>query len=277
MRLGTRAVAFIIPALLVAAFAFFAFFRPEPNEDLEYLAREDAVLVQMISVGGLPQPEVLDRLTLPDFTLYGDGTVLYADPSGEEELLQAEIPGGAIQDLLESFEGEGFFEFQYEQPTADSVNDADTTYLYAQTKDAANAVSAYALGVFNPPDGSEWREFERLAKLKEWLDAFDPEGVGGRVVGPYEATEIALMAEPIDGDDTGAVPWPVDEINLASMRPAEGSNVAVRYIPLDEASEAIAALPSRFAIVSLRDASYRVGYRQALPFEEHFPEFDFAG
>jgi hypothetical protein len=279
MRLGTRAVAFIIPALLVAAFAFFTFFRPEPNEDLEYLAREDAVLVQMANVGGLPQSELLDRVTLPAFTLYGDGTVIYADPSGEQELLEAEIPGEAVQDLLEFFEGAGFFDFQYEQPRSGGY-DFPTTYLYAQTKEAANAVSAYALGAFPVPRESEWREFDRLFKIKERLDSFDPEEVGGRVIGPYEAEAVLLVVEPRPPPTMVGRPtqWPVADVDLASIAPP-GSERVERVVEGEAAraiTETFVSPPVGLPITFFQNGRFfGVAWRQALPFEEHFPEFDF--
>jgi hypothetical protein len=266
----------ILLAIPVATFfgvAFLTFWRPEPDEPIEYLAREDAVLVQMTEVSGLPHPQLIDRLTLPAFTLYGDGTVIYADASGEG-LVRAEVPGEAVQDLLEEFDDNGFFDFQYEQPLPDGANaDATRTYIYAQTKAAANLSTAAHLTL--AAERALDSEFEAMAQLRDLLASFDPQAVAGRAIGPYEPAEIALMVERIDADEAStAIEWRDMSVSLASLTPAEGSAVAGRYIPVEEAAQIVQALPNGYAEFREGNAHYRVAYRPALPFEEHFPEFD---
>jgi hypothetical protein len=277
---GKWIVLLAAPVLAFLAVAFLTFWRPEPGDPVEYLAREDAVLVQMITVGGLAGSTFADRLTLPDFTLYGDGTVIYQGPPGSGELVEAEIPGQAVQDLLEYFEGKAFFDFQYEQPVDDNIADAGTTYIYAQTKEAANAASAYALGTTTLPDESESDEFRRLGEIKERLEAFDPEAVGGRVVGPYNAEAVLLVVEPADPPQTVGRPtqWPVPEVDLASMAPPESGAVerVLEGEPARAITETFVSPPSGLPITFFQNGRFfRVAWRPVLPFEEHFPEFDF--
>jgi hypothetical protein len=287
MRFRTRAVAFAIPALLIAAFAFFTLFGPEPGEEIEYLRREDAVIVQMRTAGGWSSFD----LTAPEFTLYGDGTLIYTrDGADGDELLEARLPPDAIEELLEYLKDTGFFEFGWEQPEMD-VFDAPTTYLYAQTKaddpdqerPAANAVSAYALGL--PIEGreelagNEYGELRRIAEIRKRLRELDPEATGGESVGPYAADAVLLSVSPAPPPDMVGRPasWPVPEVDLSEIAP-DGSQGATRIVE----GEAARAIMERFEDTSegakLRlfhsGRFYDVGWRPALPFEEHFPEFD---
>ncbi len=275
--MSLRKSLYLAAAVAVAALAGCL---PKPDEPVEYLAREDAVIVQMLEVGGLAQSDLVGQLTLPAFTLYGDGTLIYRNRDASDAgIVHAEIPGGAVQDLLELFDGEGFFDFQYRQPINDNVADAETTYIYAQTKEAANAVSAYALGLFDPPDDSAWREFRRLLKIKERLARFDPEAVGGRVIGPYEPEAVLLVVEPVPAENVVGSPprWPVEAVDLRSIASPESGRVD--HVVEGEAARAFADVsvspPAGLPVTFSQDGRFfNVAWRPLLPFENHFPEFD---
>ncbi|MEX1255311.1 MAG: hypothetical protein WEE64_13315 [Dehalococcoidia bacterium] len=270
-----RRAPLLIVAIVVAALAGCL---PQPDDPIEYLAREDAVLVQMRTGGGWSRFD----LTVPEFTLYGDGTVLYVrqDEDGAAQVLRGQMPGQAVQDVLEFMEDEDFFQFQYEQPVIDFVNDAETTYLYAQTKTSANAVSAYALGFADKGEASsdEFSEFRRIAGIRERLRKLDPEEVGGEALGPYEAEQVLVDAfEQPASEVTGDVPaWPVESIDLAEIAGAEQQTRVVRGQAADEILQ-LAPPESLVGFYRQRNRIYGVGYRPILPFEEHFPEFDFGG
>lgn len=275
-----KGLAFVLAAALLGLLSACL---PRPDEPVDWVRREDAVLVQMVDVGGLPQPEVADLLTVPVFTLYGDGTLIYIPPDERAQfpatyqtLLRAEIPEEAVQDLLEFIADKDFLDFNYEQPRFGSVYDAPTTYLYINSKQAANAVSAYALGFSLPEDaGNEWEQFRRLQEIKERLDAVDPDAAGGRVLGPYEPEEILLMVEPLDSRELPEQPptWPVAAVDLSRLAPP-GAGVVQKRFPTDEAMDLMAAIPPGSHIYRQGDRLYEAGYRPVLPFEEHFPEFD---
>jgi len=257
---------------------------PTPEEPIEWVQREDAIIVQMKQVGGLPQPALMDRLTVPDFTLYGDGTLIFIRPedraqfpAGGPRLHQAKLPEEATGDLLEAIVDEGFLEFPYEQPRPGSRYDFPTTYLYVHTKTEANATSAYALDVPPPEDaGDEWKDFRRLGKIKRRLDELDPAAVGGRVLGSYKAQEILLMVELLALTEEPVQPptWPVADVDLAALAPPSSGVVQKRF-SVAEASELMAALPAgSYSLYRQGDRLFAAGYRPVLPHEENFPEFE---
>jgi hypothetical protein len=269
--------------LLLACAAALAGCIPRPDDPVEWVERPDAILVQMVDVVGLPQSELLDRLSLPVFTLYGDGTLIFVPPEEREQfpapgqtLLRAEIPEQAVRELLEGIVDEGFLEFAYDQDRPGSRYDFSTTFLYVHTKTEANAVSAYALGSPPPPDdGEQWDEFLRLVKIKERLDAFDPAALGGRIVGEYQPEEFLLLVQPSASQDVPgeATVWPLTDVDLASIA-APGSGIVERRLSPTEASALMAALSSRSGTFRQGERFFDIGLRPLLPFEEHFPEFD---
>jgi hypothetical protein len=273
---GKWLILLAIPVATFLAVAFLMFWRPEPDEPVEYLAREDAVLVQMVTVAsGLPFD-----MTVPEFTLYGDGTLIYLRESaeGQSQVIRAKLPGNAVQDLLQDAVGQGFMDFQYDQPRIDSVQDEETTYLYIQTKEAANAVSAYALALAGQPEasGDEFGEFRRISELRQTLQELDPEEVGGETMAQFEAEAVLITAFE-DDTSQSAVPvpdWPVASIDLASIA---GSSQSPSLVAGEAALQVQELAPPEPLIGLYRQDGrfFGVGYRPVLPFEEHFPEFDF--
>ena len=251
------------------------------DDPVEYLAQPDAVLIQMLNVSGEPQPEIAGRLASPDFTLYGDGTRIFMRPDddGRSRLMRAQLPGEAIVDLLQFINDEGFLNFSYAQPVPDQVDDAPTTYLYVNTNSGTNSTRALALDDAQLENaGDEFDPFRRLQAIKQRLDELDPEALGGRLLGPYEPEEIALLVQPLVlSDPTEETPvWAVDGFDLDSTAPP-GAGVVHTTFAVAEAAELIETLPEgSFARFRQGDRLFAVGYRPVLPFEEdRFPEFDF--
>ena len=265
--------------LLVALAGALAACLPKPDEPIEWLQRADAVIIQKKTVNDASS-ELEQRLTVPEFTLYGDGTLIYERKRGIGyglPILEAELSEEAIRGLLESIVDEGFLEFAYDQPRRASAVDVPTTYLYVQTKAAANAVSAYGLGFELPEDaGKEWDQFRRIEKIARRLDEFDPSEWGASAEGEFvpEAGLLLVQRAGEADEDPGRPAWPVPEVSLAGVAPPDG-DVGETHIE--------GALAGRLAqLFSLDEAAvYReddglfvVGFDQVLPYEEHFPEFD---
>lgn len=248
-----------------------ACFFGDDSEPVEFLKRENAIIIQVLDVGpGLSRLE--QRLTLPSFTLYGDGTLILSERGDGPQLLHARMPEEAVQDLVEFVAGEGFLDlFAFEEPGVDAPDDAATTYLYLNTKQGANSVRAIALdGVVGDDDHA------RLAGIKERLEQLDVEALGGRVVGPFEPEQVALFVRAVEPPDPDADvrTWPLREIDLASaVEP--GSPIGKELVPIERASALVASGSSGLAMFEQGDLFFEVGYRPALPFEENFPEFDF--
>lgn len=123
---------------------------PRPEEPIEYLQRPDAVIIQMKTVDD-PESELDQQLTVPEFTLYGDGTLILTEPGpGGFRVLKAKVPAEVVKGLLEYIVDKNVLEFNYGQPRLETATSQATTYLYVHTKFEANAVSAYALNIVLP-------------------------------------------------------------------------------------------------------------------------------
>jgi hypothetical protein len=205
---------------------------------------------------------------LPEFTLYGDGTLLLAEEPDGNRIVQAHLPKGAITDLLEFIEGTGFFNFSYEQPEL-PVTDVATTYFYVNTREAANAVSAYGLGM-DAPEGDEWEPFRRLASIAARIE----EVASGVATESYTPTTGELTILPQADAVAASEPWPFPQIEIL----AAGSNGPATY-DLDEQELAELRLDDPAATMCWCPVQYlgsvlNVSYRPVLPYEDNFPEFD---
>lgn len=256
---------------------------PEPDESIEYLQRPDSIIIQMINVRGSPRPELASpepavQRALRDFTLYGDGTLIFTRPdgSGSPRLLQAQLPEKAIRDLLEFIADEGFLDFIYDQPRPASVDDAAVTFLYVNTKEGANASRGYGLGSVTFDDaGEEWEQLRRLEKIRQRLDDLDPEALGGHVLGDYQYDEIALFVQElrVNLGFPQQPSWPLAEVELASLA-QPGSGIVKHVLGVDQASDLIGDRLAGLAVFMEGGRYFNVGYRPLLPFEENFPLFD---
>ena len=245
------------------------------DDPVEYLHRPDAIIVQMLRLSGDPQPEVADRVVPPDFTLYGDGTLIFLRPSTGDapSLLQAELPESAVDELLAFIVDEGFLEFRYRHSVEGAASDAPTRFLYVNTKAAVNAISAVDLAG-GAANGA--KELRSIAEIAQRLSAVSPTDVGGRVVGRYAYDEVALFVQPLQSASGEPPAWPVEGIDLASLA-APGSGVNKQALRVAEAGALLAELSEASWGRYQQDGRiFAVGYRPLLPFEEHFPEFDFS-
>jgi hypothetical protein len=213
---------------------------------------------------------------VPDFTLYGDGTLIFTQPSERGQLsntplLQTKLTQDYVQDLVEWITDTGFLNFSYEQPKL-GVYDVPTMYLYVSTKETSNAVSAYAIDSAAPAD-AEWDQFRKLQEIKDRLDNIAFAAVDGAAA-DYAPQAIVLFAEltpPI------SVPfpleWPFAEIDLADIAPESG--IGERRIEGDRAKAIMnSATPNNGGIFMQSARLFSVFCRPVLPYEENFPEFE---
>ncbi len=270
-------------AIVVVAIIVGSRWLPKPEKKIEWVRQADAVIVQMKTVGGLPQPGLMARPTVPDFTLYGDGTVIFTQPSKRGQfapplLLQAQLPADSMRDLLTFIDATGFFSFTYDQPRL-GFYDFATTYLYASTKGQANAVSAYALDSARPAR-PEWDQFRKLREIKSRLDATANNTVAAGAAITYTTDAIVLSVQ-YDGPASPIVSaaarrpleWPFADIDLASIAAATG--FGERHIKGDQAQAILnSATPINGGFFIQAGRDFWVFYRPVLPYEENFPEFE---
>jgi hypothetical protein len=243
---------------------------PRPDDPIEWVERPEAIIVQMREGGLLPGAPVP-----PSFTLYGDGTLIYDDPTTPERALtMATLSKDTIVELLEDIEATGFFNFSYDQPQPE-ITDSSTTYFYVNTKSGANAVSAYALNSDALGNDEDWSQFRKLQEIQDHLQGLDPDEEGGRVLGSFEPERhVLFIARTVDLGPDGGVPWPYGEIDLDSAAPEVGP---WNIVPV--AAEDASRLAAELGMEETQgfeqgDAVFEVALRPVLPYEENFPEFD---
>jgi len=283
----------LLPALLVALAA--AACLPKPDDPVEWLHREDSVIVQKQSVFSDKFPydwygEVDSACGVPEFTLYGDGTLIFRElePAGLDYgrlISREQLDDDDVANLLEAIQDEGFLNFTYEQlrpePTGQIVRSTSaTTFIYANTKFAANAVSAYALNTVGAPQdgGKEWGQYRRVQEIAERIDEVALRVSVGDFLS-FEPEGLLLVVRPIEGEPPDDPhPW-LGTVSLAELAP-EGSDIVTRRVAdRDELASmsGIESLDELGTIGGLFFQDDRVFYlctRPVLPFEEHFPEFE---
>jgi len=246
---------------------------PTPGDDVEWLQREDAIIVQMKEAGGFDLSGAGDFMTaeVPDITLYGDGTLLVKDEENPVRLIQTNVSSGNIRSLLGFIEDQGFFGFNYEQPEP-FVTDQSTTYIYANTKLAANAVKAYALSEHTDED-DRWGQVRRLSKIAARIEGVAGAARGNAGARDYLYDAIVLGVQKIS--PTAELPqpkeWPFPDIDLTAM---VGDGIfGERQFSGEQADRIVEALAAN-QLFSQGSSWYVMHYRPVLPYEENFPEFE---
>ncbi len=156
---------------------------------------------------------------VPHFTLYGDGTIVFRDPSEEGPpaigsvfrmgpMKMAKLSEEQVQDLLELALDQGGLAQARPEYSNDMVADASTAIFTVNAGGATKTVSIYALGIEAPgvPDGPARAAFLGLAQTLTKIDE-------GGIVTPstYEPTAYRgiLMDSPgVVAPDIRTWPWP---------------------------------------------------------------------
>lgn len=241
----------VLPLSLFAVAALAACL-PKPDEPVEYLQQPDSIVIQL-RVVDRSASDLAQRFSLPTFTLYGDGTLIYAPASKPTWLLVSQLPGDAVRELLDSIVDAGFLNFSYGQPEPDGREGQPTTFLYAHTLSLANAVSAYALDSVVAEDaGDEWDQFRALRDIAGRLHAVDPVALGG------SEPELFVPEAVIRFQRFGSE----GEYSETLIEGAEAIAIANRL------------LSERLVVYQNPMEGGERGYLPILPYEANFPEFD---
>lgn len=170
---------------------------------------------------------------VPHFTLYGDGTVVFRDPTIEfppmegtvgkmNPLRTAKLTETQIQDLLRFALGEGGLAVARPEYRNDMIADASTAIFTVQAGGLTKTVSVYALGldVEGLADGPARAAF---AKLAETLTSIEEGGVVS--ASDYVPTAYrGILFEGAGVVEPGAVEWPWDDIAPADFAPDADPN-----------------------------------------------------
>jgi hypothetical protein len=142
----------------------------------------DEAVVQVFSGGGLI-PEIVAVSEIPEWTLYGDGTIVYGGPQTQEgtapavpNLLQRSVPTSSIDTLIAEAGTRGMLVTQ--RLAATDATDLWTTTVSINADDRSFQSSVYGLG-FRPTEGAPSPTNDQsadIAEVQAFIDfAEDPE------------------------------------------------------------------------------------------------------
>ncbi|MGZ9160141.1 MAG: hypothetical protein ACXW4T_03155 [Candidatus Limnocylindrales bacterium] len=176
------------------------------------------VVLRLDEGGGFVMPAFLAS-QVPQFTLYGDGTVIFRNPMLEVPPAQgsvftfnpmrtAKLSEEQIQELLLLALGEGGLAAARANYTNDMVADASTTVFTVEAGGVKKTVSIYALGMdtMNGADAPARAAFQKLAAR---LTDFDQGGAFPTAAYLPTAYRGVLFESPgVAVPDVRAWPWP---------------------------------------------------------------------
>ena len=193
---------------------------PQPSDAA---ATPDAIVLQMGSCCGFV-PVSYNLLTMPTFTLYEDGTLIYRPPTTDvtfqgavielPNLLEAELSQAQVDELIAYALGPGgiadakpVYDFMF-------VSDMPTTTFLVQDGDTSTTVSVYALGVMNPETTGDEAELAKLNDLAQRLSDFGPVLEEMDVTSTeYQPTRyLATLYPDFEGNTEPAAPWPFTDV-----------------------------------------------------------------
>jgi hypothetical protein len=155
---------------------------------------------------------------VPHFTLYGDGTIVFRDPTVEfppfegsvtrsNPMRTASLSEEQIQDLLAFALGEGGLAAARPEYRYDLVADASTAIFTIEAAGTKKTVSVYALGMDDPtmPDAPARAAFLRLAQQLTGIEGGGLVEASDYVPPAYRG--ILLEAQGLLAPDIRAWPW----------------------------------------------------------------------
>ena len=243
------------------------------------------ILVQSRACGPWPAPE----LSVPYFTLYGDGTLIYwvynEDVPGYL-LLHGKLTETAIQQVLHRTVDEARFFDSEDRYVNIIVVDAGATCITVRTTADRHSVYVYALHVYDlvtevPRDMTpqQLAQVRQLSELDRWLLNIDLRDTGSpdwTDLGVFIPEAISLFVTPDYNSSFGhpVSPWPFLEVNLGAF-PRSPIGPTVTVLEGDIAWEVYQFLSATPVFIFSRgDAQAKVAYRPHLPYEDQWRNTD---
>lgn len=228
---------------------------PTPGEgDIDHPTGSTDVILRMETGGGFV-PIGFFATQLPEFTLYGDGTLIIRPledpdfPGGWDaalpRLLHARLDEESIQQLLLFALTTGRLATARDNYHDDGIADAPTTTFTLNAGGMSREVSIYALSeVFEPgPDAADRAGFHQLAEL---LRSFEQRARAGDLgdVDYHEPSHYRLTLLETFGEPVGQpIAWPWDDLAVTDFV-REGEFDRPAAIVTAEQAAALVEVPS---------------------------------
>jgi len=196
---------------------------------IEYPTGAADIVLRYEEGGGFVRPDFL-ATTAPIFTLYGDRTVVFRDPTQEpppandnvmrqNPFKTAQLSEEQMQDVLEFALNEGGLGVAREKYDHAGIADASSAFFTVSAGQLKKTVEVYALGMGGPgtPDEVMRRAFQTLA---ERLRTFDQ---GGSLPTAEYAPKAyrGVLSDGTGMDATMAKAWPWPGVKVADFTPPD--------------------------------------------------------
>lgn len=218
----------------------------------------------------------------PEFTLYGDGTILIKPledpdlPSGfdvaQPRYLQGQLDEETVQSLLEFALGQGRLAVARERYDDPMIADASTTVFTINAGGISKTVSVYALSEVVEP-GRDAVDRAAFFELAELLRSFEDRARSGELgeISLYEPTHyrVALM-ESFGEQPTEPLEWPWEDVTPDDFAPTDEFSIPIAILPADDVAE-LTDVPSGGhpgIAVDYEGTTWMLGLRPLLPDEE---------
>jgi len=186
----------------------------------------------------------------PEFTLYGNGTVVFrpmADPEGDglppfvqatmnqaemDALLLYALDPGGLRDAREAYEHR-------------QITDMPTTVFSIDADGVDKSVAVYALGM-TQPEGDDAAAYESFQALGVVLSDFGQQVAAGDAQDPqpYQPTEYRAFLSPALDPSVTAMPWPWPDLTIDDFRPyAAEEGVLIGGLTPEQAAQ-VTTVPS---------------------------------
>lgn len=183
---------------------------------------------------------------VPPFTMYGDGTIVFRDPTLEyppvegsvgkaNPMRTAKLTEEQIQDVLKLALGEGGLATAKPEYRNDMVADAGTAVFTIDAGGVEKTVSVYALGIdpqAGSPDAAARAGFAKLAQALTGIEK-------GGVITATDYEPAAYRGVLIDSGGMQAPdarPWPWDDIEPTDFQPdADPNGLQIPHLTLTSA------------------------------------------
>lgn len=247
---------------------------------VEHPTEAHVVVLRLESGGGLVSVDFF-ATQLPTFSLFGAGTVLYAEPlragrpglPGPLPLRKATMDEAQMSALLAFALGQGGLGEARADYLNPPVTDAPTSVFTIRASGLDKTVSVYALGIDSSatPDQAIRARFQQLSDL---LSAFDTQVRTGRATGagPYDPPAYRAVLSEAQGvpGDVDVRGWPWDDLTLADFKPRPNDGRRYAVITLDQARLLGASPQGGLFPVAVRGpdgVTYTIALRPLLPDE----------
>jgi hypothetical protein len=198
---------------------------PSPSTAVAHSTDPTVLILRVEQAGGFVAPDFIVTRT-PQFSLYGDGTVIYQLPivattalqAGPAPLAKARMTGQQMDALLVFALDAGRLADAKAQYLNMRVADAPDTVFTVGTTALSKTVTVQALGIAPDPLDPDAATLTALGQLWDRLANFDAEVQRGNATaaGTYEpAAYRGILAE--GQAQAGAIAWPWTDLTLANF------------------------------------------------------------